>query len=176
MHNFLPYIACWINRRTFYFSPKSVLKKLNLFQVIGSLDHTCVFFGFRLTTLHPRLPSSICPFCPWTDIGPLHHPWDIWGKGKISYGVSWKIDWISQLVFESKTSLVKAFKIIWVYSPRNIFLKKPAIFVKWLKSNKECSLASPHLILSGNLLCRYLLDWAELGGASEIIFVTLEHT
>ena len=110
MNTFLPYIACWINRMTFYFSPKSVLKILNLFQVIGSLDHTCVFFGFRLTTLHPRLPSSICPFCPWTDIGPLHHPWDIWGKGKIRYGVSWKIDWINQSVFESKTSFVKAFK------------------------------------------------------------------
>ena len=93
LHNFLPYTACWINRTTFYFSPKSVLKKLNLFQVIGSLDHTCVFFGFRLTTLHPRLPSSICPFCPWTDIGPLHHPWDIWGKSKIRYGFSWNIDW-----------------------------------------------------------------------------------
>ena len=110
MHTFLPYITCWINRTTFYFSPKSVLKILNLFQVIGSLDHTCVFFGFRLTTLHPRLPSSICPFCPWTDIGPLHHPWDIWGKGKIKYGVSWKIDWISQSVFKSKSSFVKAFK------------------------------------------------------------------
>ena len=52
---------------------------LNLFQVIGSSDPTCVFSGFRSTTPHPQLPSSICPFYRWTDIGPLHHPWDTCG-------------------------------------------------------------------------------------------------
>ena len=52
---------------------------LNLLQVIGSSDPTCVFSGFRSTTPHPQLPSSICPFYRWTDIGPLHHPWDTCG-------------------------------------------------------------------------------------------------